>query len=161
MSSSNSPGAIPCPVGPTTSAAVIVPVTVPLGVGHTGLPPPPQRNTATPPLVDRLPKWMWATVAAASRPVYESVYSIVPVLSSMLAKNEPVATEETAAGVASWYPVSGSECTIVLPPATAPWEKAAYAATATPIKPTQIPSFFITVNLLYRFSRGSGKIGSI
>ncbi len=53
-----SPAAMPCAVGPTTSDATMVPVTVPLPYGHAGLLPPPHRNTATPPATDRCPKWM-------------------------------------------------------------------------------------------------------
>ena len=51
------PGSIPCAAGPTTSAATMVPLTVPLGLaGHAGFPPPPQKKTMTPPLVCRWPK---------------------------------------------------------------------------------------------------------
>ena len=51
-----SPAAKPCAVGPTTSAAAIVPLTEPeLLAGQAGLPPPPQKKTETPPLTPGLP----------------------------------------------------------------------------------------------------------
>ena len=43
---------MPWAAGPITSAAMRVPVTVPDG-GQAGLPPPPQRNTDTPPFTSR------------------------------------------------------------------------------------------------------------
>src|SRR5947209_17681149 len=54
--SANSPGAMPWPAGPMTSAGVMVPVTVPPAGGHAGLLPPLQRNAMTPPLVARAPR---------------------------------------------------------------------------------------------------------
>ena len=54
-------------VGPTTSLAEIEPLTVPeFAAGHAGFPPPPQKNTETPPLTPGWPMWMWA---AAGGPV--------------------------------------------------------------------------------------------
>jgi hypothetical protein len=45
-------GRKPCATGPTTSAAVMVPVTVPeVATGHAGSPPPQKKNTMTPPLI--------------------------------------------------------------------------------------------------------------
>ena len=59
----NSPGWMPCPAGPMTCAAVMVPLTVPDGVGQAGVPAGPlprllQRNAEIPPLIARAPKWM-------------------------------------------------------------------------------------------------------
>src|SRR5262249_8194236 len=56
---------MPCAVGPTTSAATIVPVTGTPAAGQAGLPPPPQKNAMTPPETLDWPKWMWATPAGA------------------------------------------------------------------------------------------------
>src|SRR5882724_1712214 len=95
MISSNSPGAIPWPVGPTTSAAVTVPVTVPPVVGQGGLPPPPQRKKLTPPLAPRWPRWTCAkSVLAPSSAEYSSSYDrVVPAVSSC-ARNSPVPVVE-------------------------------------------------------------------
>jgi hypothetical protein len=54
--------------GPTTSAAIAVPVTVPeVELGQGGFPPPPHKKKLTPPFTPRWPKWTCATSAAAVR----------------------------------------------------------------------------------------------
>jgi hypothetical protein len=73
-SDARSPAVKPCAVGPTTSAAVIVPDTDPDEFGgQAGLPPPPQKNTATPPFTPGWPTWMWATSGGAERFAYVSL----------------------------------------------------------------------------------------
>jgi len=56
-----------------TSAAVIVPVTVPPAVGQAGLPPPPQRNTKTAPATPGSAKWIWDIVTLLDKPEKVSV----------------------------------------------------------------------------------------
>ena len=55
--SANSPARMPLSVGPMTSAATIVPVTVPAVVGHAGF-PPPHRKAEIPPFTSGRAKWM-------------------------------------------------------------------------------------------------------
>jgi hypothetical protein len=64
----------PCATGPSTSAATIVPSTVPeFEAGQAGLPPPPQKNTETPPLTPRCPTWMCAADGGPVRSAYTSL----------------------------------------------------------------------------------------
>ena len=72
------PASIPWPVAVSTWAGVIVPVTVPPGVGQNGVtaataagagvPAVWQSQTTMPPTVCRWPKWIWAWVTAPSLP---------------------------------------------------------------------------------------------
>src|SRR5438105_396550 len=86
--------------------------------------------------------------AGPESPTYVRVYAIDGELgsSSILASNVPLAVEAVPAGVASWYPVSGSAFTIVLlppaPPAPANTTTASTASArlATRLDPRTRPS---------------------
>src|SRR5712672_2639823 len=94
----NSPGAIPCPLGPMTSAAVTVPVTVPPRVGQVrgeceGL-ELSQKKIMTPPATFFWPRWIWANRESATRPEYVSSKVMESPLT--VARNEPEAGVELA-----------------------------------------------------------------
>jgi hypothetical protein len=60
---------MPWAVGPTTFAAVIVPVMVPeVAAGHAGWPPPPHRNIVTPPFTLVGAKCRWAAAGDPDSP---------------------------------------------------------------------------------------------
>src|SRR4030095_12084069 len=98
---------MPCPATAITSAAVSVPLTVPLPCGHCGgtgtvaggLPLVLHRNRTTPPLRLGRPKWICAWITAVPRSRYVSVYAID--CSSLLtfAKNVPLPVELRVDGV--------------------------------------------------------------
>src|SRR5882762_3876915 len=94
----NSPGAMPCPFGPITSAAVTVPVTVPPRAGQVrgeceGL-ELSQKKIITPPATFFWPRWMWANSESATRPEYFSSNVMESPLT--VARNEPEAGVEFA-----------------------------------------------------------------